>query len=201
MANESFFRVNINDNTFIRGAARLMYADMSQAFPTDLSQIINLSNFNALAGWSDLGATKTGVQIIVNNTEETFQVDQITTDIDSRPTGWQYAIATALAEVDPTHMAFAWEGSTVATVGREQQVGFGEPHKYTRRRLAILQQKDNDLLRGAIFRKCQRAPQESTLQHAPTGEQQTIPVRFGAYADTSIPDVKQRTFMVFDEVT
>lgn len=200
MAATDFFRTFIDDSNFIRGAARLMYASISQAFPANIGDIINLSTFDAAAGWSDFGATKSGIQITVNNTEETFDVDQILGDIDSRPSSWQVEAATQLAEVSLARMAAAWEGSSIATVGSENQMGVGQPTKYTRRRLAVLFQRNDGKIRAFVFRKVQRAPQESTLNFAKTGEQQSIPVRWNALADASIADVAQRFFMVFDQV-
>lgn len=192
-------RVFVNDDNFIRGAARIMYADISQAFPTSIGQVINLSTFDAVSGWNDLGATKTGITITVNNTEETFDVDQIYGDIDSLPTAWEVTVSTALAEMTLARLQFAWEGSTPTVVGSETQMGVGEPLVYTRRRMAVLFQKQNSKLRAYIFRRVQRTPQESAVVYSKAGEQQTVPVRFRALADPSIADAKQRIFMIFDQ--
>lgn len=194
------FRTFIDDTNFIRGAARLMWASISQAFPTSISDIINVSTFDAQSGWNDLGATKSGIQITVNNTEETFDVDQILGDIDSRPSSWTVNVATQLAEVSLSRMQFAWEGGTINTVGDENQMGVGQPTKYTRRRLAVIFQRADNKLRAYVFRKVQRAPQESTIDFSKTGQQQSIPVRFNALADASIANVNERFFMVFDQV-
>lgn len=194
-----FHRVSINDDNFIRGAARLLWAGTTVTFPDDLGDVVNLTTYEAMSGWNDLGATKTGITVTVNNTEETFDVDQIYGDIDSRPTGWECTVATALAEMTLEHLAFAWEGSSPTTVGLEKQMGVGNPLVYTRRRLAVMFQKENGKIRGYIFRKVQRTPQESAVVYAKTGEQQTVPIRFRALADTSIADEKQRYFMIYDQ--
>jgi hypothetical protein len=194
-----FHRTRVNDDNFIRGAARIMWAGTTVTFPTAISSIINLSSYDAMTGWNDLGATKTGITVTVNNTEETFDVDQIYGDIDSRPTGWECTVATALAEMTLAHLALAWEGSSPGVVGSETQMGVGNPLRYTRRRLAVLFQKDNNNIRAYIFRKVQRTPQESSVAHAKTGEQQSVPVRFRALADTSIADQLQRYFMIYDQ--
>ena len=99
------------------------------------------------------------------------------------------------------HLAFAWQGSTPGVVGSETQMGVGNPLFYTRRRLAVLFQKENDNIRAYIFRKVQRTPQEAAILYAKTGEQQTVPVRFRALADTSIADQLQRYFMIYDQDT
>lgn len=194
-----FHRVQINDDNFIRGAARFLWAGITVAFPSEISSIIDTSVYNAQTGWNDLGATKTGVTITVNNTEESFDVDQIYGDIDSRPTGWTCEVSTALAEMSLKHLALAWEGSApVVTAGVHTTMGVGNPLTYTRRRLAVLFQKDNGNIRAYVFRKTQRTPAEAAVLYAKTGEQQTVPVRFKALADTSIADQLARYFVIFD---
>lgn len=201
---DQFHRVNVDDDSFIHGAARLMTASMTQIFPDDIADMISLSSFDAQVGWSDLGATKTGVAISRNFTEEAFDVDQIQGDIRTRPTGWEMAIQTALAEVTLERLSFAWEGGTVTTntgpTPDEKNMGLGEARKYTQRRMAILHVRENDKIRAFVFRKCNLSAQETTLQYAKTGEQQTIPMRFRAFADTSVADSKARFGMVFDQV-
>jgi hypothetical protein len=195
----AFHRYSVNDDNFIRGAARLLLAAVTQAFPTSIADIVNLTTYDASAGWTDAGATKTGITITNNNTEETFDIDQELTDIDSRPTGYEYAVATALEEVDLEHMQIAWEAGTIATVGAERQMGVGTPAVYLKRRVAVVFQKANGKLRAFVFRKVQRSPQESSIVFNKTGEQQSLPVRFKALPDPSIADVNSRVYMVFDQ--
>ena len=200
-----FLPTSINDDNFIRGAARLLWAGTTIAFPTKIADIINASLYTANANWNDLGATKTGITVTVNNTEETFDVDQVFGIIDSRPTGWECTVGTSLAEMTLTHLQFAWEGSAISSVAGgltgENQVGVGNPTTYTRRQLAVLFQKENGNIRAYCFRKVQRMPQASAILYSKTGEQQTLPVLFQCLADTSISDVQQRFFMVFDQTT
>jgi hypothetical protein len=198
-----FHRTFITADTpdaFIRGAARLLWAAATQAFPTSIGEIVNLSTYDAVTGWNDLGGTKTGVTITGNNTEETFDIDQVLGDIDSRPTGWEYTVATALSEMTPERIQVAWEAGPIATVGGEKQMGVGQPAVYVRRRLAVLFQKSNEKLRAFVFRRVQRTPQESSLAFNKTGEQQSIAIRFRALADTSIAEVRERFFMIYDQV-
>lgn len=195
-----FFQgVTVTDNNFIRGAARFMWAGTTIAFPTTIGDVINLSSYVAQTGWNDLGATKTGVTITKNNTEETFDVDQILTDIDTRPVTYTQTIATALAQVDPAHIDFAWEGGGV-TGTTELRVAVGSPSRYLRRRLAVLFLKDNGKIRMHAFRKCQKSPQDSALAFNKTGEQQSLPVLFTALADTSVSDLNEQVQVIFDQV-
>lgn len=195
-----FFRTGITDDNFIRGAARLLVAGTTISFPTAISDVINLSTYDAMSGWTDLGATKTGITVTRNNTEETFDVDQILGDIDSRPVSYEQSVATALAEVTLEHLQLAWEGGSISTSGTVRSMGVGEPAVYTRRRLAVIFQKANGKLRMHAFRKTQRSAQESAIPYNKTGEQQSIPVTFRALADTSISDVNTRTQVIFDDI-
>lgn len=194
-----FHRYAVNDDNFIRGAARLLIAAITQTFPSNIDDIINASTYDAVSGWTDGGATKTGITITNNNTEETFDIDQELTDIDSRPTGYEYSVATALAEADLEHMQLAWDAGAINTVGGERQMGVGTPTVYVKRRLAVVFQKANGKLRAFVFRKAQKSPQESALAFNKTGEQQSIPVRWRALADPSIAEVTERVYMVFDQ--
>lgn len=196
-----FHRYTVNDDNFIRGAARLLIAALTQTFPTSIGDIVNLSNFDAQTGWTDAGATKNGITVTNNNTEETFDIDQDLNDIESRPTGYEYTVTTALAQVDLEHMQMAWEGAgDIATVGGEKQMGVGTPLVYQKKRLAVVFQKANGKLRAFIFRKTNHTPQESALAFNKTGDQQTLPVSWKALADASIATVTQRVYMIFDQV-
>jgi hypothetical protein len=195
-----FHRTSITDDNFIRGAARLLWAGLTIAFPTAVSDIINLSTFDAQTGWNDLGATKTGITVTHNNTEETFDVDQILGDIDTRPVSYEQSVTTALAEMTLERIQVAWEGGPISTSGGFRSMGVGEPPTYVKRRLAVLFQKANGKLRAHVFRQVTKSPQESALAFNKTGEQQTLPVRFRALADTSISDVYTRTQVIFDQV-
>lgn len=229
-----FHRVNVDDASFIRGAARILVAPMEEDFPKKLEDVIilNLATkdepakaeiaarkkeveekkpgatepelFDALGKWEDLGATKTGIQITINNAEESFDIDQVMGDIASAPTSWECSVGTQLAEFTPEKMQIAWEGSTISVdtepeAGSEKEIGFGQPVSYTQRRLAVLFQRPNGKIRGYFFRKVQRSPQESSITHAKTGEQISIPVRWKALADTTVSEVLKRFFIIRDQ--
>lgn len=198
-----FHRTYVDDNNFIRGAARLMWAGITVAFPATIADIINVSTYEAMTGWNDLGGTKTGITVTYNNTEETFDIDQILGDIDSRPTGHEVTVGTNLVEMTLARLQLAWEAGSIATVTtggqNESQMGVGQPTTYTKRRLAVLFQKSNNKIRAMVFRKVQRTPQESAITYNKTGEQQSVPVRFRALADTSIANVNERIFMIMDQ--
>lgn len=200
-----FHRTFINDESFIRGAARILWAGSTVAFPTNIAAVINMSTYDATVGWNELGATKTGIQITVNNAEESFDVDQILSAIDTVPTSWDVSVQTALAEMTLDRLAVAWEGAPVITdatppSGSEKVTHVGAPTSYLERKLAILFQRPSGKIRGYFFRKVHRAPQESAVTHNKTGEQISIPVRFNCLPDTSVAEVKQRFFTIRDQV-
>lgn len=201
-----FFRTDVNDRSFIRGAARLLYAPIETAKPESISDIIALASgfgvdlYDPATGWVDLGATKTGIQISVNNTEEAFDIDQVLGDIDSLPTAWEVSVGTQLAEFTPEKLQICWEGSEITVNGDDEEViSFGSPTSYTRRRLAVLFQRPNGNIRAYSFNKVQRLPQESTVTHNKTGEQVSVPVRFRVLPDFTVTDPKARFFTMFDQ--
>lgn len=194
------FVTSVDANSFVRGAGRLMVAGMTISFPTGIGDIINLSTYAAQTGWTDLGATKGGITITRNNTEEVFDVDQITGEIDSRPVDWEQTIATNLAEATLQRANVAWETGAVQTSGGVETVGVGNPTLYTKRMLAVVFKKDDDKLRAHVFRKVQRSAAESAIVYNKTGDQITFPVSWRALADTSIVDVQTRVQVIFNQV-
>lgn len=206
-----FHRTNVDNRSFIRGAARLLIAPYAQARPLKISDVIALASasgvalYDAASGWTDLGATKTGVQITINNAEESFDVDQIYGDISSAPTNWECSVGTQLAEMTPEKMQVAWEGSAITNDAvptiPEVEFGVGQPTSYTQRRLAVLFQRPNGKIRAYFFHKIQRMPQESSITHAKTGEQVSIPVRWRVLADSTVTDPFKRFFIIRDQST
>ena len=195
-----FFSTAINDNTFIRGAARLMWAGTTISVPTTIADIINLSSYAPMTGWNDLGATKTGVTVTRNNTEEVFDVDQILGNIDTRPVDWEQTVTTALAEASLQRMQVAWEGGSISTAGSEETMGIGNPLTYTKRRLAVLILKSDNKVRAHVYRLVTRGAVESSAVYNKTGDQVTFPVQFRALADTSVSDVNTRVGVVLNQV-
>jgi hypothetical protein len=202
-----FYKTGLTDDwATLKGAARLLVADIGQAFPTAISDIIQVASgagqYDAETGWEDLGATKGGVTISTNHTEETITVDQVFGDIESAPTAWEASVQTALAEMTLEHLQIVWEGSAIGTGGDgERTLGFGQPDEYTQRRLAVLyKHPKTDLIRATVVRIAQLQPVESSIVFNREGDQMTIPVQFKCLADTSIEDVKSRFLVTFDQV-
>lgn len=206
----SFHRVNASaPEGFIRGAARLMWAPLATTFPTKISDIIvtatGVTQYDAAStAWNDLGATRTGIQIVRNNAEETFDIDQIQGDIASAPTSWEMNVGTQLAEATLDRIAVAWEASAPTTntalTPDEKTLNLGQPSSYTQRRLAILYQRADGTIRAHVFRKVQRMPQESAFTFQKTGEQLTLPVRWRCLADDTVVDETARFGIIIDQL-
>lgn len=199
-----FYPTAMTDEAFVRGPGRVLYASMSQAFPTQISDVINLSTFAAAAGWIDVGATKGGVQISFNNGEEGFDVDQILSEIMSLPTNSEMYVQTQIGQATLDWLSFAWEGDAVTINATptvpEKQTGFGPFEAYTQRRLAVgFRRASSGKIRLHVARKAQRAPQESSVTYNKAGEQQSIPVRWRILPDTSVANVRSRYMTTFDQ--
>jgi hypothetical protein len=205
----SFHRVNGSAlEGFIRGAARLLWAPTSVTFPTTISNIIVTATggtqYDAASGWSDLGATRTGVQIVRNNAEETFEIDQIQGDIGSAPTSWEMNVGTQLAEATLDRIAVAWETAApttnVALTPDEKTLLLGQPTNYVQRRLAVLYQRSDGTIRAHVFRKVQRMPAESAFTFQKTGEQISVPIRWRCLADDTVANPDEAFGVIIDQV-
>lgn len=198
---DAFQRFDISDDAFIAGPARLLWAGITVADPDEIGDVVNMSNFDPQTGWNDLGATKTGAAVTRNFTEQTYTIDQSFTDIRSRPTSWEMALQTALAEMTLERIQFAWEGGPITTNAgpNERKLGLGAPRKYTQRKLAVIHIRDNDKVRMFFLRKTNISPQETSLQWQREGDQQTLPMRFRAFADSSSVE-SERFGYILDQV-
>jgi hypothetical protein len=190
---------------------------MTQARPLKIADVLTLTagvtQYDAMPGWTDLGGTKTGTQISINNSEETFDLDQELGDIASLPNAWEASVGTQLVEATPERLQIAWEGSAItkevitpADAGppaveeeAEEEIGFGTPTAYTQRRLAVMYQRPNGKIRAYFFHKVQRLPQESSITHAKTGEQISVPVRFRVLPDNTVA-LDKRLFIIRDQM-
>lgn len=200
-----FYPVAITAETIKRAPGRILYATTSQTFPTGIQDVINVSTYAAMSGWTDLGATKGGVQIGFNNSETVLTVDQIRADIDTIPDNADMFVQTALSEATLDRLSLAWEGDTVTTTtiggDLQKQTGFGPFEDYTVRRLAVgFRNPTSGKLALWAFRYAQRAPQDSTITLNSTGDQVTIPVRFKILPDTSISTIRQRFCLAWEEM-
>lgn len=207
---------------FVQGAARILVAPMSTAFPDGIEDIIDLAagatQYDPKTGWEDVGYTKTGINVTRNNAEETFTVDQIRSAIRTRPSNWEMSVGTQLAEASLETFALAWELPDPVTVTKtapalsESHVGMGAPTSYPERRVVVLFQfppvisggtaaapGSAEIIRAWVFRRCLHAAQESGFTLQNTGEQVSLPWRLNCMADGSLP-VGEQFGEIFEQI-
>lgn len=205
----SFFRGRhpiTNEQSFVQGAGRILVAPISQAYPDGIEDLLDLSatatQYDPVTGWVDVGFTKTGINVTRNNAEEDFDVDQIRGSIRRRPSNWEMSVGTQLAESTLETFALAWElpetgDGSIATVTKtvpqlnERHVGLSAPLTYAERRVAVLFQFPDGIIRAWVFRRAIRAAQESGFTLNKTGEQVSLPVRWNCMADPDAPLTSQ----------
>src|SRR3954452_3476402 len=133
---------------FVQGAGRILIAPGDTAWPLGLEDILELTAgatlYDPVDPWGEVGFTKTGINIVRNNAEETFTVDQIRSAIKTRPSNWEMSVGTQLAEASLETFSLAWELPDPVTVTKtapaldELQVGMGAPTNYPERRMCVL---------------------------------------------------------------
>jgi hypothetical protein len=164
--------------------------------------------WDAQAAYTDLGATKGGIRVLRNNSEETFDVDQIQAEIASQPTAWEMNVSTQVAQADIDMIQYLWEGGTITldVATGERTLPLGTPTSYKQKRLAVGFQRasvDGGTTPGGVrfflFRITQRSPQESAFTYNKTGEQITIPFQWRCLADSTVTDQYARFGSIVDQ--
>lgn len=164
--------------------------------------------YDAMPNYTDLGATKGGVTISRNNSEETFDVDQIQADIMSMPTAWEMSVSSQVAQADIDMIQYLWEGGaiTLDVTSGERTLSLGTPSGYRQKRLVVLFQRQSTdggatpgLVRAYAFRITQRSPQESSIVHNRQGEQASIPFTWRCLADQTVMDQDARFGGIIDQ--
>jgi hypothetical protein len=202
----SFHRVDTSQ--LKRGAGRIMYAPDTQPAVDSIDDVIVTAaggtQYDAKSGWVDLGATRDGIAIEVNNTESGFNIDQISAQVGTAPDQWSCTVTTALAEMTLEHLVIAWEGSAIQTnttpTPDERQTGFAGATSYTERRLAILFKNPDDSLMLFYFHRAVRAPQAVTISFVKTGDAMTIPAQWTILADDSQTDPRDSFGFIFEQI-
>lgn len=175
---------------------------------TNVRTTSGLGQYDAQPTYTDLGATKGGITVMRNNSEQTFSVDQINADIMSIPTAWQMTVAASVAQADIDTLQYVWEGGTISLdiTSGERTLPLGTPLTYRQKRLVVLFQRQSvdggvtpGAIRGYAFRITQRTPQESTIVHNSDGDQAVIPFTWNAIADQTVSDDYARFGGIIDQ--
>lgn len=157
--------------------------------------------YDPVNGWIDLGATKNGIQIVRNNAETAWDVDQVYGDIRRAPTSWEQSVRTSLSQATLSNFAYTWETlqPTFNPTTGEEILNLGAPVAYTPRRLAVLFQKDDAKIRAFFFRRVTHTPQESSVNFQKASEQVTLPVAFACQADDSSASIDDRFGFILNQ--
>lgn len=186
-----------NEQGFVQGAGRILVAPGDTAWPDGFEDILLLTagatQYDAIDPWTDVGYTKTGININRNNAEEDFDVDQVRGSLKKRPTNWEMSVGTQLAEGTLETFVQAWELPDPVLVTKttpqlnERHVGLSAPTSLTERRVAVVFIFPDNTLRAHVFRRGVRAPQESGFTYNKTGEQVSLPQRWNCLTDPGAP--------------
>lgn len=179
-------------------------AGLTGGAPTFVQTTEGIDQFAPLGDWEDLGATREGIAITVNNAEDSFEVDQVAGEIGSSPTNWESSIATNFAEMTLEKFQLVWEGSAITTDSAptipEREMSFAGATSYTQRRLAVLFRRDNGAILMFAFHKVSRTPQESTVNFQKSGDPITLAMTFKALADATESDPKAQFCKIREQV-
>ncbi|MFI8709941.1 hypothetical protein ACIGHG_23515 [Bacillus sp. NPDC077411] len=108
---KDLFKVNAND--IIGGAGRLAWAPYGVELPKKISDAMDLSTYDLLGPWKDLGSTMEGITLARSYEEEGTQVDQVQGDVESSITNWVNTLSTQLAENNMENRQLALVGSPI----------------------------------------------------------------------------------------
>lgn len=184
---------------FVQGAGRVLMQDVDavSGFPDGFEDLLVLTSgatqFDPVGEWTEVGFTKTGINITRNNAEEDFDVDQIRGSIRKRPTNWEMSVGTQLAEATLETYGLAWELEDPVAVTKttpqlnERHQGMGAPTVYKERMVAVIFPFPDGTMRAWVFRRCTRAPQDAGMTLNKTGEQVSLPHRWNCLTDTDAP--------------
>jgi hypothetical protein len=164
--------------------------------------------YETQADYQDLGATKGGITISRNNSEETFSVDQIKADILSLPNAWEMSVSASMAQVDIDMIQYLWEGGTISldvSTG-ERTLPLGTPTAYRQKRLVVMFQRPSldggvtvGLIQAWVFRITQRSPTDSSVVFNREGDQSTVPFTWKTIADQTVTDEYARFGHILDQ--
>lgn len=187
---KSFKETAVNKESIFGWAARLLRAETSQAKPTKLSDILNLTTGALASGWNDFGATDWGLSMKRGFDKTGWSVDQILWDIDEFITNWKMSLEFSCAQASLENVKIARAGWSVtvdtALTPNESRMGIWAPETIDEKMLAFIVDKRKvawvNYVRGYIFRRCKRDGSDSDHSYK-KGEKTLIPTVFTALAD------------------
>jgi hypothetical protein len=192
----------VSENKIYRGAGRVVYAPVTQAFPTQISDVMDKTTYTLTAGWTDIGGTTDdgvkvgrGVKVFDGVTVDQLRTPVLLGEIDE----WTGAVEMTLLHTDAVTLQTIWEGATLTVVGNEQVVDFGSPSQLTERRIAIIQRHSKT---GALRMFCiRRAKIDATDYEVmlQASDPSATPWNLLMLPDTDVA-VDQNMFTVYEEI-
>ena len=193
----AFYQTNLTEDwATVRGPGRLLTADVdSVSIPTSIDQVINTLTYEAQGVWTDLGATKGGIQIEYSFTDPQVSINRLTKQVDTDYLSADLSASTALAENTFRSYQFAWNTSDQD----DEAFTLGTPHKTPQKRIVIAyQDASTELIRLYIFYRAIITPTGPITFHK-EGDQVTIPVRITAAPDLTQADLRNRYMTVTEQ--
>lgn len=167
--------------SFFRGAMRLIACEEALGdLIQQLDDIIFMGEgphqYNLRLGMHDIGASKTGLEIIQENDPDQFDVDQFRGEIKINSTSWQMKVRTQIAEVHPRDFMNNWDTL----------------RQGSRACLIALFQKPDRLIGGFVFSDARLLPMDwSGFQWR--GENTSIPIAWSVGSALQIQQFKGQT--------
>ena len=192
-----------NTENAIGGPARVLIAASTYPFPTQLSEIVNLStyNVNATYGWQEMGITGAPTQL-THAVQMTEWMSEQFGRFRTVPQEWNADVQTEFMEITQNNKVLVMLGVAVAdSATREARTNFVERTSIPSYRVAVLFIDHKGLIHASVFPRAQWNGNQIVQQIA-RGQAQRMPIQLAAYADENVIDAStgQACFRVdFDQ--
>lgn len=89
----------VDSSKIAGGAGRLVVRPFDGTYPEGIDEVIDLTEpYGLKEGWRDIGSTTDGITMTRGFDTEDFEVDQLSTPVDTDITSWTHSLETTLAE-------------------------------------------------------------------------------------------------------
>lgn len=174
MTQRNILENSINRLNTLRGPAKILYGAYTLPMPLNAEQVINATTGAAATGWTALGLTRGGINVVKNEeTTERDDVDQILGVYAQDITARSWRVTTQLAEVlDRSQRYITFEMGTPTIVSTSGATQIMTPlddgdNIMTPRRLAVVYPKaTNGRILMYVFRWAERTGGEKTIRFA-----------------------------------
>ncbi len=130
------------------GRARVVYAPDTEAIPTSIADIIDMTSpYEVVGDWVDLGATRDSSSYSKSIESSGYEIQQATSAVLEEITEISRQMTVSIAEIAPENLLLLEEAGAVGTVaaatlkGAQKQVKFGSFSDTTHYRMALIAQR------------------------------------------------------------